>query len=130
MRTLIIRAQDIRFSDLALAEGDKIVHEKHLDIAPENLLKATAETLMDWQIPLSSVKRLAVVTGPGSCTASRVSVTVANALAFALALPILSLQADPQESLTALWERGRQGEEKAFAIPSYASKPHITSPHS
>lgn len=130
MKTLILRAQDIHFCDLALAEEDHIIKEKRLEIPPEDLLNAVTEALGDWNTPLSFIERLAVVTGPGSCTASRVSVTVANALAFARSLPILSWQADPQESLHTLWEREKQGEARMFAIPSYASKPHITSPHS
>lgn len=75
---------------------------------------------MDW----SDLGGLVCFQGPGSFTGLRIGLTVANALAYGLGVPVVAMQ-DPQ------WlEKGvarlLRGESDAQALPFYGADAHIT----
>jgi len=87
----------------------------HLKI--EELLKSCSYT---WQ----DIGGIVCFRGPGSFTGLRISLTVANAMAYGLKIPILSAkgkkwQADGIKRLLA-------GENETIAVPEYGSEPHTT----
>lgn len=92
-----------------LAEG---LHLKILE-----LIKTNEKTLQD-------IEGVAVFKGPGSFTGLRIGITVANALGYALNVPVVSNE-DPDWLQTGI-TRLINGEAEAVAQPEYGALPHIT----
>lgn len=83
----------------------------------EELLQSKGKTLHD-------IQGIVCFKGPGSFTGLRIGLTVANALAYALRIPVVA-RLDPQ------WlEHGvadlRAGQNDHIALPEYGSEAHIT----
>lgn len=126
---LAILAQDIGSLSLALLEDQSIHKECNLYGSPEHYLTLIDETLCDWGITLHQLSGVIVVTGPGSFTASRVSTTIANALAFALSIPVHGIENPhslPLENLVA--SAFMSAKAVPFVLPSYNRPAHITQP--
>lgn len=75
---------------------------------------------------LNDLAGLVVFKGPGSFTGLRIGLSVANALAYGLRIPIVAVTG-------ANWlEEGnraiKQGKDEQIALPEYGSPPHITLP--
>ena len=82
----------------------------------ENVLKKA-------KIGLKGLQRVAVVRGPGSFVGTRTGVAYANALAWALNIPIVGLVADKvPEDFFKLY----QLRPSKLVTPKYAHPPHIT----
>lgn len=58
------------------------------NIQSQNVLKLIDQLLKEKSIKLSDIKEIEVNTGPGSFTGLRIGVSVANALGFALKIPV------------------------------------------
>jgi hypothetical protein len=131
--TLVIAAQDIKGISLGLVKDGKL--EKRTDLVgePDRYLSLVDATLKEWGMTVADVTRLVVVTGPGAFTASRVSVTLANAIAFARRIPLVPV-ANPAklslEQLIVSKEFSSAEPIDGFAIPVYDRPPHITLPKS
>jgi len=85
----------------------------------DELLKSQQKTLQD-------VQGVIVFKGPGSFTGLRIGLTVANALAYSLNVPIVADE-DPnwlEKGLTRL----AKGENEKITVPEYGALPHITLP--
>ena len=130
MSTLIICAQDISCISFGLLEDAHIVVEKTCQSEPEGYMQALHQTLKEWSVPLERISALCVVTGPGAFTASRVSVVMANTIAFARDLPLSALENPEQVPLRDLIEKkGIPPSKKGvFAQPIYNRPPTITHP--
>lgn len=76
------------------------------------------------QRSLQNVQAIAVFKGPGSFTGLRIGITVANALAYSLHIPVVSNE-DPNWLQTAI-SRLLNGETEVVALPEYGALPHIT----
>lgn len=85
----------------------------------ESLLK---KRHMDWP----DIQGIACFQGPGSFTGLRIGLTVGNALAYSLGVPIVATQ-DPQWLETGL-RRLVNGETDTQALPFYGADAHITPP--
>jgi tRNA threonylcarbamoyladenosine biosynthesis protein TsaB len=77
-------------------------------------------------LDLKDLEGIVVFKGPGSFTGLRIGITVANALAYSLNIPIVS-------SLTGDWidsgiKRLLSGQNEKTALPEYGADPHITQP--
>ncbi len=95
----------------------KLAETIHLKI--KELLESQGRSLKD-------VDGIVAFKGPGSFTGLRIGLSVANALAYGLHIPIVSVTG-------ADWlEKGsqavRQGKNEQIALPKYGSPPHITLP--
>ncbi|MBI5793472.1 hypothetical protein HZA87_00065 [Candidatus Uhrbacteria bacterium] len=125
---LAILAQNMDSLTLAIVENHKIVRERVACILPEQYLKTIHETMHRWEVPLGELTGVLVVTGPGSFTASRVSTTIANAIAFARSLPIRGIENPKRLSLKELLYSMPIQDPAAFALPTYNRPPNITKP--
>jgi len=76
---------------IALQDGQKIIGQKKL-AAPqsqaEKLLPAIDKLLKTKKIKLSAIRKIVVANSGGSFTALRIGVITANALAYALRIPV------------------------------------------
>lgn len=88
-------------------DGEEFVNE-YASPREQDVLSFLIKTLKLQRVSLKDVTEIGVNPGPGSFTGSRVGVTIANALAFALRLKVNG-QTPP-------------------VLPVYATPPNITSP--
>ena len=73
---------------------------------------------------ISDLSAIAVFAGPGSFTGLRIGLTVGNAFAYALAVPIVGTQGD--EWIAAAYRRLQAGENDTLPLPEYGAPVHIT----
>lgn len=73
-----------------------------------------------------SLDGLVAFQGPGSFTGLRIGLSVANALAFSLQIPVVTVSGDDwvEEGLARL----KAGENDNIAVPAYGSDVHVTKP--
>lgn len=119
---LFICAQDIKFFWFGLIKDDSFVMLEKIEGAPEDQLKFLDEFLKKNSIAVDQITRISVVSGPGSFTANRIGITIANALHFTKSIPVFVLE-NPNHLLPdkLIKEKGI-GEQvllDQFAIPSY-----------
>jgi len=80
--------------------------------------------LQDQNLKLSEIQAIAVFKGPGSFTGLRIGISVANALADSLNVPIVARNGDIWviDSVNSL----QQGDNEQLISPDYGAEPHIT----
>ncbi|MBX4201537.1 tRNA (adenosine(37)-N6)-threonylcarbamoyltransferase complex dimerization subunit type 1 TsaB [Candidatus Saccharibacteria bacterium] len=84
------------------------------------------EILNKSSISLSELGGIVVFEGPGSFTGLRIGITVANALAYAQAIPVVACAGD--DWLNEGIDRLASGNNDKIAKPEYGAPPHITQP--
>jgi len=92
----------------------------------DNLLASVEALLQKNDYAKADLETIAVNTGPGSYTGLRVGVATANALAFALNIPIVGIKTnnDPADII-------KTDKKTTFSHPAqvyYENSPHITKP--
>ncbi|KKR07259.1 MAG: Universal protein YeaZ [Parcubacteria group bacterium GW2011_GWC2_39_14] len=115
----------------AKSKIEKIVTVKKPFKQTELLLK-NISSLIDFK----KVKGIIVNQGPGEFSALRIGISTANALAFALSLPIVGiclkveLEATEKEKIELLWQSGKSKITKVksskIILPYYDKEPNIT----
>lgn len=90
MSTIHIDTTDNKKTVITIEEnGEKIANIKNYSSPKADaVLKDIEETLKKTNTNLSDITEIEVNNGPGSYTGTRVGVTVANALSFALDIPV------------------------------------------
>jgi len=118
-------------AELGLYDGDqRLAYETwtaHRELS--QTIHQKIETLLAGkQKQLADLGGIVGFAGPGSFTGLRIGLTVANALAYSLHIPIVAAQGEDwiQTGLAKL--AANQG--GRFAMPEYGSPPHITKPRS
>jgi tRNA threonylcarbamoyladenosine biosynthesis protein TsaB len=116
-------------AELGLFDGDtKLAYtlwSAHRELAETIQLKIE-ELLAQHGKHLSDVQGIVAYQGPGSFTGLRIGLTVANALAYSLKVPIVATGGEKWlESGRARLDRG---ESSTQALPEYGSPPHIAPP--
>lgn len=109
-------------------DGVKLAYstwQAHRQLAETIHLKIK-ELLESQNRSLSDVSGIVVFKGPGSFTGLRIGLSVANALAYGLQVPIMSATGSGwlEEATSAL----RHGKDERISLPEYGSPPHITPP--
>ncbi|HLD20899.1 MAG TPA: hypothetical protein VJB64_02285 [Patescibacteria group bacterium] len=122
---LVICAQDIQSITFGLVTDAGEAYEAMIETQPEGYLQALDQTLKEWKIALTDLSEILVVTGPGSFTASRMSTTIGNGLAFVQGIPIRGI-----ENVEHLPWRDLllqvSTEQQTHVLPSYDRPPEIT----
>lgn len=115
---------------LSDAKG-KIIQACRLDSRPETILNRLLESLKGWKVLIDEIDSLAVVAGPGSSTALRTSLTIANTLSFVQNLPMASICVKSEVDDQIVLKRMAKAKIKpgVWSIPHYGSKPMITKPN-
>lgn len=110
------------------SDKEKIIYEtwqadRHLSESIhrriENLLKTKGHKLSD-------LTGIICFKGPGSFTGLRIGLTVANALAYNFAIPVIS--STGEDWLQSGLDRISKGENEDIAIPFYGAEPNISKP--
>lgn len=116
-------------AELGLYEDDHqlayTTWEAHRALA-ETLHTKIVELLKEQQKDLADVRGIAVFKGPGSFTGLRIGLTVANALAYSLGIPIVSTTSN--DWITKALVRLQNHETETVALPEYGREAHITTP--
>ena len=95
----------------------------HRELAETIHLKL-AELLKGQQRDLKDISGIVVFQGPGSFTGLRIGITVANALASGLNVPIVASKGQSwlEDGIKTL----KKGHNDHIALPEYGAEPHIT----
>lgn len=128
MLTLTIRT-DKPEAEIGLYEdSSKVAYEiwtAHRQLA-ETLHSKILDILRDHNFTLNDVSAVACFRGPGSFTGLRIGLTVANAMAYALEVPIVSESGDDWREHAI--DRLAHGEADEIVLPEYGAEIHITQP--
>jgi len=153
---LFINTASAEFIQLALTDGQgqilvkkniKAKYKQSEKLLPgvENLLKAYGNT------PLRKLQGIVVVKGPGSFTALRIGLTVANTMAFGLNIPVVGVMDGEFEKIIGEGmkklkgsieaphplkilagqgrldqQHGRLSQRSSYVMPEYGMEPNIT----
>jgi tRNA threonylcarbamoyladenosine biosynthesis protein TsaB len=116
-------------AELYIYDDDKklaqIKWQAHLKLA--ETLNAKVEEILDLlSISYLDITGIAIYKGPGSFTGLRIGLSVANALAYSLDIPIVALSGENwlDKSVQAL----QSGQNDNVAIPEYGSLAYVTQP--
>jgi tRNA threonylcarbamoyladenosine biosynthesis protein TsaB len=128
MLTLTIRT-DKPEAELGLFENNKQLgyetwHAHRL--LAETIHKKIQYLLKSHNKDLHDVQGIIVFKGPGSFTGLRIGVSVANALADSLTIPIIGEKGDGW--LKAGIEEIEKSQNQRVVLPEYGSPPHVTKP--
>jgi tRNA threonylcarbamoyladenosine biosynthesis protein TsaB len=100
-----------------------VTWQAHRQLA-ETLHTKIQELLVDQHKQLADLQGIVVFKGPGSFTGLRIGISVANALAYSLKIPIVASE-EPgwlENGLLGL----QAGANETVAMPEYGALPHIT----
>ena len=128
MLTLTIRT-DKPEAELGLYNGAEqlayISWQAHRELA-ETIHHQLKKLLADNSRALDAIQSLVVYQGPGSFTGLRIGISVANALAESLAIPIVAAGGDAwtREGISKL----EQGRNDRLVMPQYSAPPNTTTP--
>lgn len=125
---LVVASQAITAVTFALFDGHDVVREKTDFVAPEKHVWALDQVLREWSFSKDACQGVIVVTGPGSFTASRVSTTIANTLAFTWSVPVFGVENPHDLPLNELLPGVSLSAPGDFALPTYQRPAHITAP--
>lgn len=126
MNILIIRT-DKPESEIGLYKGEKQLAyhtwQAHRRLA-ETIHKEIDGLLKEHKMELKDLEGIVCYKGPGSFTGLRIGLSVANALAESLGIPIVGTTGEGWlvEGITAL----TNGHSQRIALPEYGAEPHIT----
>lgn len=116
-------------SELGLFNNDKQLAYKlwlaHRELA-ENIHEEIKQLLESQSQNMHAINGVVVYKGPGSFTGLRIGITVANALADSLAVPIVSATAEDW-AVTGI-AKLLNGLNEHIVAPEYGSEPNITLP--
>ena len=88
---LFLQAQDIHSITIGFVCADRLNTKKVYLVSPERYLKSVKDFFAEQHISFSQIKRIFIVSGPGSFTASRISVMIGNTLSFVWNIPIFGV---------------------------------------
>lgn len=119
-------AQDIQFVTFGLIKDQTMFFEKTFEVPPEKYLASLNQFLVEQKKSPAEIQRILIVNGPGSFTASRVSVTIANTFAFVHQIPMMPIENPNRLSIGELIPLMNQIPKHVFVIPAYDRPPNIT----
>jgi tRNA A37 threonylcarbamoyladenosine modification protein TsaB len=122
--TLFIDTTDAQKARIGIITGDDF-KEISFDVGnhlSESLTDRIAAFLKKQKADLRGFKKIVVVIGPGHFSRIRSGVTTANALAFALNIPVVGIKV--QDSYD--WQKINKMPGEKMTLPFYGKEPNIT----
>lgn len=125
---LFVLAQDICEVEIGLSNNRELIFCSTFAASPEEYLNVIDTYLKQHNVQKQDIEGVYIVTGPGSFTASRVSITLANSFAFAQGIPIFEIQNSTRKALSDLMVEVLHNNvpSSVFARPFYDKPPQIT----
>lgn len=122
-------------TDKPITEIGLYIDKERLEYQPYHADRQLAETihsqieqiLLRHNKTLHDLEAIAVYKGPGSFTGLRIGITVANALAYGLGIPIVG-QLASEKWLELSIKRLVEGDNDHMVMPEYGAEPNITKP--
>lgn len=93
----------------------------------ETIHKKIDQILAEQGKDLSGIDAIVCYRGPGSFTGLRIGLSVANAFAYSLQIPLVGIEGE-QDWIEKGLDRLAAGENDTFVTPSYGAPVHITTP--
>ena len=128
---LCLRGQDIGWLTVGLRrEAEGATQWKRFDVRPEQFLNSVLQALNAWNVAVEQLTSVAVVLGPGSFTALRDSLTIANTICYVHGLPIAGITAEQTDADDKVMDRLAEVPARltTSAVPKYGAEPNITKP--
>ncbi len=126
MLTLTIRTDNPE-AEVGLFDGDKqltyLTWHAHRELS-KTLHQKIEEALHQHDKTMQDLTGIVCFKGPGSFTGLRIGLTVANALAYGLHIPIAATTGE--DWIVKGLSRLQQGENDSLALPLYGAPVHIT----
>lgn len=122
-------------TDKPVAEIGIFDGQKRIEYLPYQADRQLAETIHQQihdmlgrhSMDLHNLDALVVYKGPGSFTGLRIGITVANALAYSLEVPIVGV-GNVDDWIIRGINRLEKGDNDRSVVPEYGAEPNITSP--
>ena len=133
---LFINTSKTNLIQLKLILNNKVIDqlESHEEFRQSELLLSMIDKIFKKnKVRLPSLKYLAIVTGPGAFSALRLGIATANAMAWALNIPIIELNSDEaslgdKELVKLIARKSKLTKSFKQAVPKYGKEPNITTP--
>lgn len=128
MHILTIKTDQPQAEVCLYGDNERIAHlvwPAHRQLAETIHLKIK-EATESRQLKLKQLDGIIVFKGPGSFTGLRIGLSVANALADSLQIPIVAIQGE--DWIGQGIKKLRQGENTLIAFPEYGAPPRTTQP--
>ncbi len=126
---LAIRTDKVEAELYLISSAGEITDEYHWEAGrtlADTLLTKINQFLESNNYPKSSLTGVAVFTGQGSYTGLRIGTTIANALAYALNIPVVCPGGDNWlQKISKEISRAKTGQ---YVTPEYDGEPNITNP--
>ena len=117
-------------AELYLLDDSKIVDSHtwyaHRELS-NTLISSIEQLLQKNRLALTDMRGIVVYQGPGSFTGLRIGISVANALGYALDIPVVASQGEHWQ-LDAHRELAAIKNYQSIVTPFYGSEAHITQP--
>ncbi|MBI2475436.1 hypothetical protein HYV69_03375 [Candidatus Uhrbacteria bacterium] len=124
---LFLCAQDLGYFWLGLIKDKSFVVLEKINNSPEFILKKLDEFIITNNINIDKLDGISIVNGPGSFTASRLSLMIANGMHFAKAIPIFVVENPLKLEPEILIKKNGTGKQSLdYVAPAYDRPPHIT----
>ncbi len=110
--------------EITIKQGSRVVTEKKFTAKykqAERLLPEIKKLLKSRKLSLSKIKKIKVINQGGGFTALRIGVVTANALGYALAIPVTGDKRGER-----VFKDIKNNHQYNIIIPSYSSEPKIT----
>jgi tRNA threonylcarbamoyladenosine biosynthesis protein TsaB len=108
------------------ADGEQVAYEvwyAHRELSI-TLHQKIADMLAAQHKQFEDIQGIVAFAGPGSFTGLRIGLTVANALAYGLDIPVVASKGEQWIEIGI--ERLKQSQADVIALPEYGAPPHIT----
>jgi tRNA threonylcarbamoyladenosine biosynthesis protein TsaB len=127
--SILVLKTDQAESYVGLYEDESVRVEKSFEVGRDLariLLKTVEDICKETGIDVGDISSIVCYAGPGSFTGLRISHAYANALSYALSVPIVSATGEAwvEKGLSDL----RLGKNHVVITPAYGAEPHITTP--
>ena len=123
---LFIHANDLHEHTLGLIEDAQFLVQESFTAPPEQLLASVDALLNTQTVQLENLEGLVVVQGPGSFTAIRTAVALANTLAFVHGLVLFPIVLPDEVDEATILTLAQAAEPVDVVLPHYDRPPNIT----